>query len=262
MNKNMPYIIAGATSLIAVISIGSALSLTSKNKAAKSEILDLQTQIAHMEAAVPDVSAEPEIIYLDSSGDTNELTNLKNQLAEKDAQLEALKANGGERVERQRGENGQRESWEDRMTRMKEEDPEGYEKMIQERGERQQRMRYNLAERTATFMDLDTSTMSEEELAKHEQLVARMAEVWEMSEKFQDPEAAPDREAMREMWRVAREVQPLMRSERNVMLKQLGNEMGYEGKDAEDFASYIDEIYDATSTRSLMPGRGRGGRGR
>jgi len=125
MNKNMPYIIAGATSLIAVISIGSALSLTSKNKAAKSEILDLQTQIAHMEAAVPDVSAEPEIIYLDSSGDTNELTNLKNQLAEKDAQLEALKANGGERVERQRGENGQRESWEDRMTRMKEEDPEG-----------------------------------------------------------------------------------------------------------------------------------------
>jgi hypothetical protein len=53
-----------------------------------------------------------------------------------------------------------------------------------------------------------------------------------------------------------------MEAERTVMLKQLGTDMGYEGQDAEDFASYIDEIYDATSMRSIPGMRGRGGRGR
>ncbi|WP_372796216.1 hypothetical protein [Pontiella sp.] len=260
MNKKMPYYIAGATGLIALVSIGSTVSLSSRNKAAKATILDLQTQIARMEAAVPDVSAEPEIIYLDSNGETNELTMLKTQLAEKEARLAALADGNGGREDRRRGD-GERESWEDRIARMKEEDPEGYAKMLEERSDRQQRMRYTLAERTATFMDLDTSTMSEEELTNHEQLVAIMAQVWEMTEQFQDPEAAPDREAFREMRDLAREVQPLLEAERTVMFKQLGTELGYEGEDAAAFAAYADEIIEATSMR-LPGGRGGGGGGR
>ena len=260
MNRKLPYIIAGSTTLIALVSIGSALSLSSKNKAAKVEILDLQTQIAHMEASVPDVTPQPEIIYLTHEGDTNELTALKTQLAEKDAQLETLRAMA---ARPQQPGSEERPGWDERMAKMKSEDPEGYAQMVKNRGERQQQMQYNLAERTATFMDLDTSMMTEEELANHEQLVQLMAKVWEMSEQFNDPEAAPDREAMREMWELTREVQPLMQTERAVMLKQLGSEMGYEGEDAEAFAGYVDEIYQTTSMRNLMGGRGgRGGGGR
>lgn len=256
MTKNTSYMIVGATSLIALVSIGSAMSLSSKNKAAKAQIQQLQTQIASMEAAVPDATKEPEIIYLTNGGDTNEVTALKTALAEKDAQLQALQTSEEEPQERNR-EN--RPSWEERMAQMKEEDPEGYAEMIKNREERQQRMQYNLAERTATFMDLDTSMMTEEELANHEKLVTMMAQVWEMSEQFNDPEAAPDREAMREMWELSREVQPLMTAEREVMLKQLGAEVGYEGEDATAFAEYIDEIYDTTSMRSIMGGRRGGG---
>lgn len=258
MNKNMPYIIAGSTSLIALVCIGSAVSLSSKNKSAKAEILELKEQIAFMNASVPDVTPQPEIVYLTSNGDTNEITELKKQLAEKDAQIQEFQSNTNRPAQNRE----ERPNWEDRMAQMKEEDPEGYAEMIQRRGERQEKMKYNLAERTATFMDLDTSMMTEEELANHELLVAKMAQVWEMTEQFDNPEAAPDRDAMREMRGLAREVQPLMQAEREVMLKQLGTEVGYEGDDAAAFAEYISEIYSTTSIRSIMGGRGGGGGGR
>ena len=256
MNKNIPYAAATAASIIALASIASAISLSSKNKAAKAEVLALQEQIANMKASVPDITPEPEIIYMTSNGDTNEVTDLKSRLAAKEAELASLQNND---EQQQRNE---RPSWEERMAQMKEEDPEGYAEMVKRREERQQRVQYNLAERTATFMDLDTSMMTEEELANHEQLVTMMAKVWELSEQFNDPEAAPDREAMREMWNLAREVQPLMNLEREVMLKQLGTEVGYEGDDAAGFAEYIEEIYTTTSMRSIMGGRGGGGPGR
>ncbi len=254
MDKKALYIVIGTTSLIAVISIASAISLSSKNKAAQAQISSLADQLASMEAHEP-TPVEPQIIYLTDTGDTNELTTLRSQLAEKEAVLETL-ASRASNTNRP-----PRESWEDRMARMKEEEPEEYAEMIQRREERQQEMRYSLAERTATFMDLDTSMMTEEERANHELLVEKMAKVWELTEQFQDPEAAPDREAMRELFTEMNEARPLMRDERTVMFKQLGTELGYEGQDAEDFATHVEDIIGATSLQ--MPGRGgRGGGGR
>ena len=128
--------------------------------------------------------------------------------------------------------------------------------------ERQQEISYNLAERTATFMDLDTSRMTEEELANHELLVERMARVWELTNQFEDPEAAPNREVMRELYSEIREVRPLMDQARTVMFKQLGIDVGYKGEDAQDFATHVEDIIDSTTLR--MPGgggRGGGGRG-
>jgi hypothetical protein len=153
----------------------------------------------------------------------------------------------------------QRESFEERMARMKEEDPEGYEEMIAQRLERRERMRYGLAERTASFMDLDTSRMTETELANHEQLVEKMARVWELTDQFPDPDEPPDREIMREMFGIMREVQPMLDQERNVMFKQLGSDLGYEGGEAEEFAAYVEEIIDITSMRSPFSGGRRGG---
>ena len=185
MDKNIPKITIGVASLITLISLASSISLSSKNKRTKAEILNLQTKIVNMEASIPDISPEPEIVYLTSDGDTNELTTLKTALAEKEAQLVEIQSSTN-RPPRER------KSFEDRIAKFKEEDPEGYAEMVQRREERSAEMRYNLAERTATFMDLDTSLMNEEELANHELLVAKMARVWELTEQFQDPEAAPD----------------------------------------------------------------------
>lgn len=256
MNKNMPYIIAGIAFLVALVSVGSAISMLFKNKAAKAEILELQTQVAHMRAAVPDVKPEPEIIYLNNSGDANEISALKIQLAEKEAQIQELQTDTNRPAQRSRVD---RQSLQESMAQMREEDPAGYAERIQTRSERQEEMRYNLEERTASFMDLDTSMMTEEELANHELLVAKMEQISEMTGQLQDPEAAADSEAIREMMALAREVQPLMEVERSVMFKQLGSDLGYKGEDAEVFATNIEFIIDATSMQ--MPGvRGRGGR--
>lgn len=253
MNKNTSLIIVSASVLIALVSLVSATSISSKNKAAKAEILDLQEQIVRMEASIPDASPEPEIVYMTSTGDTNEVTALKTQLAEKDALLENMQS-------RTNRPPRQRESWEDRIAKMKEEDPEGYAEMVQKRQERQEEMRYNLAERTATFMDLDTSQMTPDELANHELLVTKMARVWELTDAFQDPEASPDRETMREMFTTINEARPLMDQEREVMFKQLASDIGYTGDDSAAFSEHIEQIIEAT-TIQMPRGGGRTGGG-
>ncbi|MDF7798979.1 hypothetical protein P4C99_05865 [Pontiellaceae bacterium B1224] len=258
MNKNTSLIVVSASALIALVSLVSATSISSKNKAAKAEILALQEQIVRMEASIPDASAEPEIVYLTSSGETNELTALKSMLAQKNAMLEDLQSNTN-RTPRERGNRDNRESWEDRIARMQEEDPEGYAEMIQKREERQNEMRYNLAERTATFMDLDTSQMTAEELANHELLVSKMARVWELTDAFQDPEAAPDREAMREMFTTINDARPLMDQEREVMFKQLASDIGYTGDDSAAFAEHVENIIEATTIQMPRGGGNRGG---
>ena len=95
---------------------------------------------------------------------------------------------------------------------------------------------------------------------KYFEPVEKMANVWALTEQFQDPEAAPDRETMRELFTAAQEVRPLMEVERTIMFKQLGSELGYEGDESAAFATHLEEIISATSFQ--MPGRGgRGGRG-
>jgi len=154
-----------------------------------------------------------------------------------------------------------RESFEERMARMRAEDPDGYAEMVRARQERQQAMRYNLAERTATFLDLDTRDMSDEERANHNLLVDKMSRIWELTERFQDPEQPPDREAMGELFRAINEARPLMAMERTVLFRQLGQELGYESGDARAFARQVEEIIAATTLQ--MPGGGGGGpRGR
>lgn len=254
MNKNVPNIIAAVSIVVAVVSIGSAMKQSDQRKAAEAENTALQEQISLMDALGSPVNSSVKSRGIDDS--RNELEALQALLAEREAELASLKNSNADSTTNRPPR--QRESWEDRMARMKEEDPEGYEEMIQRREERQQEMRYNLAERTATIMDLDTSRMNDKELANHELLVEKMARIWELTEQFQDPEAAPNREAMRELRNELHEARPLMDQERTIMFKQLGNDLGYNNKDALDFAAHIEDIVDATTLR--MPRGGGGGR--
>ena len=253
MNRNVTNSIIVVSVVVAVGGITSAMKQSKRYKTANAEISALQEQIARMGGKLPGTGA-PGSRHRD--GDTNEVQALQALLAEKEVELAALTTN----IPTTNAPSRQRESWEDRMARMKEEDPEGYAEMIRRREERQQEIRYNLAERTATFMDLDTANMTKKELANHELLVEKMARIWELSDRFQDPEAAPDREAMRELYKEIRDVRPLMDQEREVMFKQLGTELGYEKKDAKAFAAHVEEIIDATTLR-MPKGGGSGGRG-
>ena len=80
-----------------------------------------------------------------------------------------------------------RESYAERMNRLKEDDPEEYNRIISERRERQQATQYSLAQRTAMFMEMDTSYMNEDELENHQDFVNALASVFELSQNFNNP---------------------------------------------------------------------------
>lgn len=249
MKRNIPIFITILSIIIAAASMSFAIKANQQRRLAENEADALRKSAAEMPTQTSrsrTASTEPARISDEFAGTTNQLTVLQESTPE---------------PQQKRPD---RESFEERMAKMKEEDPEAYAEMIQQRGERQQTIRYNLAERTATFMDLDTASMTEEERVNHELLVEKMANVWALTEQFQDPEAAPNRESMKELFSEMREVRPLLDQERTVMFKQLGSDLGYEGEETENFATHVQDIINATTLqipRGGSPGGGRGGRG-
>ena len=148
-----------------------------------------------------------------------------------------------------------RESFQERMARMKMEEPERYAEMIKSRTEHKEQMRYSQANRLATLMDVDTGSMTPDELANHNLLLEKLTGLWELTDNY-DPSLPPDRETMHQMFSTVREVGDMMEMERSVMLKQLGYEVGLSNSEAEEFASYAQSIISATTLRP--PGGRRG----
>ncbi len=247
MKLNAPVVITAVSIVLAATSLSFGVAASKQRKIAEAEAKALRKKIAQMpiRASRRPPPGRPEKIAQEDQSSTNELVVLQDSTAT---------------PAEQQAERPQRESREDRIARMKEEDPEGYAEMIKRREEFQEKMKYNLAERTATFMDLDTANMTEEERASHELLVEKMATIWALTDQFNNPEQPPDRDAMRELFAISREVRPLMDQERTIMFKQLGTDLGYEGGDAQDFATHVEDIISATSLQTIMPhGGGRGG---
>jgi hypothetical protein len=251
MKIKIPILVATLSLAVAMVVLSAAISMSARSRRAKDETAGLTDRIARLENEL--ASARRRLKNAKTrSASTNELAGFQSYSNNPDTNLTLQNAESGSETNRQR------ESFEERMARMREEDPEGYAEFIQRRAERQQRIQYSFAERTATFMDLDTSYMTEKELANHEQLVQKMARIWELTQQFDDPEAPRDREAMRELVTEIRETRPLMKDERKVMFKQLGIDLGYDTDEASAFAEHLDEIIEATSLN--MPRGGRQGR--
>jgi hypothetical protein len=256
--NNKPAAIIIAVSLVAAVGgITFGIQATAGKNAALAEAQALRDQLDAGMAADPQTSDESGAVValMDTEAvGTNDVSELQALLAEQDAELERLRAE----LERRSG-SGPRLSFQERMAQLKEEDPERYEEMIQQRSERQEQMRYDQASRLAIFTELDTSGMSQEELANHNQLIERLTALWEVTEAY-DPESPPDWQAFREAVGDFRELGRIMDQERTYIFKQLGTEVGLSGSDADDFAAYAQEIVEITS---LRPPRGTrsGGRG-
>jgi hypothetical protein len=247
MKRNIPTFITLISLIIAATSVSLAIKAGKQRKLAQAEAESLRQQIAEQNNHPPiqPESPAPSPALQEIQTNTQSVATLHEAAIQPEQQ--------------RRRERPDRESFEERMAQLKAEDPEAYAEMIQRRQERQQEMRYNLAERTATFMDLDTTYMTEEELVNHELLVEKMAKIFELTEQFQDPEQRPDREAMRELFEQYREVRHMLELERNVMFKQLGSDLGYEEEGAREFAAHVEDIISATTLQMPRGGRGGGG---
>jgi len=258
MNKQASLIIAFAALAVAAGGISASVR-ANKEKALVQKKMDALLDKLNEQTVAPEPDPEQdapltafqetEEIY------TNKVASLLEELAANDAEIQRLRS---ELEALQNNPRPSRESFRDRMERMKEEDPERYAEMIQRRTEFQERIRDDQFNRLTALADVDTSHMTPEELANHTALLDKLSTMWEQTGEF-DPENPPDREQMREIFGSMREIGDMMDQERTFMFRQLGSDVGLAGSEAEEFASYVESVIEATTMR---PPRGmRGPRG-
>ncbi len=255
MNKKISATFLATSLVVAAGGITAGIKANNEKLVLQKEMDALREKInAQQGAPKAPVEETPLVAMQDiSQTDTNDVATLLEELSLRNAELERLRAQL-EESRNNRRQPGQ--FWQDRMAQMKEEDPEGYAEMVQRRTEFQERMRDDQFQRISKLSEVDTSNMTTEELANHTALIEKLSSMWEMTGEF-DPENPPNREAMREIFGSMREIGQMMDQERTVMFKQLGNDVGLSGEEAENFASYVDSVIEATSMR---PPRGmRGG---
>lgn len=257
MKSSTSAIIMLLSLTVAVGGIAFGVKASHQKNALQKEAQALREQLRERESAAsrnPEDKKRQTALQEPAAGnETNRISSLQEQLAAKDAELESARAELARTQDQQR-----HESFQERMARMKAEDPERYADMIRSRTEHKEKMRYSQATRLATLMDVDTGSMNSDELANHDRLLEKLTGLWNLTDQF-DPSAPPDRETMNQLFSAVREIGDMMQLERNVMLRQLGNEVGLSGSEAEDFASYAESIFSATTMRPPRGGRGRQG---
>lgn len=151
-----------------------------------------------------------------------------------------------------------RESFAERMERMRQENPEEYAEMQRRREEFRQQMEQRALDRNEFLAAVDVKNMSAGQRENHEKLLETLAHANSLMEKMGSGEGG--RELWREMAETGALLNELYREERRYLFEETARSMGYQGNDSEAFADHLQAIIENTS---IMPdfGRGRGGRG-
>ena len=143
------------------------------------------------------------------------------------------------------------------LQEMKVDNPERYQKIIDYYTKMSERVANGLLDKIEFFNELDTSGMSNKELINHNELMDKLKN---LHEKVDDVNLAdnPDtiRDTMREQWKSYREVNGLMKKERDFMIIDGARRMGLDDDEAKLLKDYEKNSYELTSGRGMF----RGGR--
>jgi len=230
--KKYQITILALSMLFATLGVGWGIRTNTKNKALERENKRLKNQLNQTVQKTPQ-------------------KNLEKMAQKKSAHTQHLAATPSSKItknEKSKKPPKRNESFASFLKRMKKKDPKQYEKRMKRRKEFQERVKYTIADRTAVFMDLDTSKMTPEELAIHNQLIDRMGTTMEIIQQMDDPEKF-DRRVMGKMFREVRAIRPLMEKERTTMLKIMSDDMGLQGEKAKQFVEQVNGIISTTSTQ-------------
>lgn len=171
---------------------------------------------------------------------------------------------GGNRRGEDRGGFSMRDIRE-RMERFEKEDPERFAQMTNGVAQGMRRMQARQQARAEFLASIDTSKMTDAQKdihARYQEFSARQQELQE----YMRPDAnVTDEErqaALDEMREVGRTVRELAHQERDVLLAQAAQNMGYSAEDAESVVAQIKDIYQVTDNWGMGgPGGPGGGRG-
>ncbi len=185
-------------------------------------------------------------------------------------QLEGLLAKQGVEAEKPKEEaverDGRRGRWPDpraEMERMKKEDPGRYAQITN----RMARFRRHMLDRAQSKMDflgsIDTSAMSAEARKTHEALqdaIERREQAMEKMQRFMDMTDEERKAAHAEMREASRLVSELGRVERDNLLLQTAEALGFRDDAAAEIVETVKGIYEATESHGFGPGGPGGGR--
>ena len=158
-----------------------------------------------------------------------------------------------------------REEWrarrQEEMERLQREDPAEYARIRQEREAFRTRAVQHVDGQMDFFNSLNTEGLPQEYVNNHAALVEKLSEFQQLMNRINtDPASTQDDGvSRRELWESMREIGPMLDMERQVVLSDLANQLGYNQQEARDFIEYLDYIDEMTSPRGIMRNFGGGG---
>jgi hypothetical protein len=188
---------------------------------------------------------------------SNAMTDLKRQvgdlqaaLAARDQALASL---------RQAATNDSPEPWrrrEDWLEKLKTEDPAQYEEIMRQREEARQLVKAGFARKAAHFLERDTAIMNQDQLQQYNLMLQLLDETWKLTDQLRAENLPREqrREVMREVRDNVRALSPMLDAERDKELYSLATDLGYNESDASAFVTYVTNILDVTSMRSMFQG--------
>lgn len=131
------------------------------------------------------------------------------------------------------------------------------------REEMRERVVTEVQDRRAFFEQVSLEGLAPEYVAGHQRLLEAMDEVQVRIAALSDPELTPEeqRNMRREIGQLGRELNGLMGMQREILLNDYAQAMGFQGADARVFIDSIETINEMTNVRGVIWGGGRG-RGR
>lgn len=238
---------------------------------AAAEAADKPAQDAAVKAAAPALVAKRDLMALQSANDALREANerLRQRLAEAarppaedfadyDDVPAATNSNEGAAVDERRP---RRESFAQRMERMRQENPEEYAEMQRRRDEFRQRITQLAYDRNDFLTAINVKNMNAAQRENHEKLLETVDHVNGLIAEMETADGERRREIGRAMAEAGMALDALYAEERRYLFEEAARSMGYRGNDAAAFADHAQSIIENTS---LMPnlGRGRGGMGR
>ncbi len=227
-------------------------------------------QDAAVKAAAPEPVTKRDLMALQSANDALREANerLRQRLSEAarppadgfadyDDVPAATNANEVEAVDERRP---RRESFAQRMERMRQENPEEYAERQRRREEFRQQITQLAYDRNDFLSSIDVKRMNAAQRENHEKLLATVDQVNGLLAEMDTAEGDRRRELGRAMAEAGMTLDALYAEERRYLFEETARSMGYRGDAAAAFADHVQGIIDNTS---LMPDlrRGRGGRG-
>ena len=197
---------------------------------------------------------------------------LRNRVRELERELAALSADKtSEKIDenqesRPRGDGRpSREEMRANFEKFKQEHPEEWARMEKRRQDFMKRRQERAQSKMDFLSSIDTSTMSESARANHENLMTLISKRAELESKMGPglmDLSDEDRDAIfKEMHDTEHAIREASRDERDALLQQTAEVLGFSGDAASEIVDTVKEIYEATSSEHGGPG-GPGGPGR